>query len=404
MTSFTLDPYREIAATLTPAVVSQYLASEDWVLESRQDRVREIWRLPEAKANTRRARIMLPLATDFEDFPQRFLDALHTLGRVYDWSADRLREHIIAARADLLFVRLDQVVSDGTIPFRQAEDTLAGIFKLVKSAATTAADPNHSHRGKRPAAVTEFLDEDVRLGHTKRGSFVFTVAARLGAPGLSGSDTSDTSHDESGGLQEVVKPFSRRVMETLARGLETAESLTRGERADALDDPARWGLSAGLVESLQMMTQPEELRALDLSFEWAAGEPLPAVGRTPVVLEHSSATRLARLREQLVRHELPPSRETLVGAVRRLSWEDGAPEETGTVVLEAEVKGRRRNVSVTLSGADHRWAIMAYQEKIPLTVTGDLVFERGAWRLGNPEVDSSFLEYQLSRRDGDGGG
>lgn len=44
---------------------------------------------------------------------------------------------------------------------------------------------------------------------------------------------------------------------------------------------------------------------------------------------------------------------------------------------------------------------MAYQEKIPLTVIGDLAFERGTWRLGNSEVDSSFLEFQMSRRGRD---
>ncbi|GLY79738.1 hypothetical protein [Actinoallomurus iriomotensis] len=396
MNSFTLDPYREIASTLTPTAVSQYLATEDWELESRQDRIREVWRLPGSEGGTSRGRIMLPLALDFEDFSQRFYDALHALGRINDWDADQLQERITAARADLFFVRLDQVMTDGTIPFRQAENTIKAIYKLMMSAATTAADPRHSHRGRRPATVTEFLDDDVRLGHTKRGSFVFTIAARLGAPTLSEPDASSSLQPT-----DPATSFARRVMETLARGLETTESLTRGEATDALQDPARWGLSAGLVESLELMTQPEGLRALDLSFEWAAAEPPPEVGSNPITLEHSTSEQLARVREHLVRQEEPTRRETLVGAVRRLSREDAdsEDEEAGTVVLEAEVKGRIRKVSVPLSGQDHRWAITAYQEKVPLTVTGDLAFERGAWRLSNPNVDSSFLQYQLGRDD-----
>jgi hypothetical protein len=395
--SFTLDPYREIASILTPAAVSQYLASEDWELEYRQDRVREVWRLPASGDRARRGRIMLPLASDFEDFPQRFYDALHALGRINDWDADQLQERITAARADLFFIRLDQAMTDGTIPFRQAESTISAIYKLMKSAATTAADPRHSHRGKRPASVTEFLDEDVRLGHTKRGSFVFTVAARLGVPMLSEPDTSGAPQ----GVDDAVTPFARRAMETLARGLQTTESLTRDENTDALQDPARWGLSAELVESLERMIQPEGLRTIDLRFEWATAGPQPEVGSRPITLKHSSSGQLARVRERLVRQEQPPSRETLVGAVCRLSREDSDNdgEEVGTVVLQAEVKGRTRNVSVTLSGQDHQWAITAYQEKVPLTVTGSLAFERGAWRLSNPEVDSSFLQYQLSRGD-----
>ncbi|WP_280293252.1 hypothetical protein [Nocardia abscessus] len=51
---------------------------------------------------------------------------------------------------------------------------------MMKAAATTADDPTHSQRGRRSAVVTNFLEDDIRLGHTKRGSFVFTVVTRLG--------------------------------------------------------------------------------------------------------------------------------------------------------------------------------------------------------------------------------
>jgi hypothetical protein len=64
------------------------------------------------------------------------------------------------------------------------------------------------------------------------------------------------------------------------------------------------------------------------------------------------------------------------------------------VTLVAEVGGRTRSVHVTLAGQDHQWAIEAYSMKVPLTVSGDLVFERRAWRLtGDVQVDPSFLRY-----------
>ncbi|WP_280263075.1 hypothetical protein [Nocardia abscessus] len=52
------------------------------------------------------------------------LDSLQALATIYDWDAALLVERIAAARADLFFVRLDQEMNDGTIPFRQAETTL----------------------------------------------------------------------------------------------------------------------------------------------------------------------------------------------------------------------------------------------------------------------------------------
>ncbi|TMR18532.1 hypothetical protein ETD86_21520 [Nonomuraea turkmeniaca] len=379
----------ELVNSLAPSAVSQFLASHDWELESRQEHVREIWRLPDRSPQA--ARIMLPLATDFVDFSERFYDALRAIGRVNDWDADRLYERIIATRSDLLYIRLDQAMPDGTIPIRQAEATIESIYRMMKAAATTTADPSHSHRGRRSAAVTEFLDDDVRLGHTKRGSFVFTVVARLE------DESSSDDLDAQVAVMAGEPSFQRRVMQTLARGLQTTNYLARGQAREAFADPAAWGLSANLVEALEEMAQPEGLRALDLSFEWAASEARPDVGTEPIHLEHEVFPELARVKERLVRQEEPSHRETLVGHVRSLTREESAgEEETGTVVIRAVVRGRDRNVHVTLFGEDHDWAIRAYRAKIPLTVTGDLVYERQAWRLqGEIELDTSFLRHTL---------
>jgi hypothetical protein len=334
---------------------------------------------------------MLPLAQDFDDFSRRFEDTLVSLGHIHSMDAIELYERILATRADLFFVRLDQAMIDGTIPFQQAEKTLQALYKMVRAAATTAADPTHSHRGRRPAGVAEFLEDDVRLGHTKRGSFVFTIVTRLGDPAPTEPERED-----------VLRPFPRRVMETLARGLETTERLTRQWDEEVLETPGHSGLSAGLVESLEDMVQPSHLRKLDLSFEWAAAEPRPDVGLATIVLDRDGMVELPRVRERLVRQEEPPRRETLVGFVKGLNRDDapGEEEETASVTLAAEVNGKQRLVHVTLSGEDHDWAIAAYRQKIPFTVTGNLAYERRAWRLsGEIEVDASFLRHLANRAD-----
>ncbi|MGW2426366.1 hypothetical protein ACWC0C_45525 [Streptomyces sp. NPDC001709] len=328
---------------------------------------------------------MVPLATDFADFQQRFADTLVALGRVYGADPSELKERIAAARADLFFVRLDQAALDGTIPFRQAETTLYALFKMLKAAATTAADPTHSHQGRRPAKVNEFLEEDVRLGHTKQGSFVFTVVTRLSDPGQGSLEQS-----------RIEEGFPRRVMETLALGLETTRSLAQTWDPSVLETPGAFGLSAGLVESLEEMTQARELQALDLSFQWAASEVRPQAGRSPVLLDRSAIAELPRVRERLVRQEEPRRREKLVGLVTGLHQDAADGDETAEVIVKADVRGRVRNVHMSLSREDHEWAILAYQQKLPFTVAGDLVFERRAWWLtGDVHVNSSFLRHAL---------
>src|SRR5713226_160400 len=101
--------YDEVAAWLTPVAVSQYLAAtRPWELEIRQENVKEIWSLADSHGN-RLGRIMLPLATDYVDFRERFSDSLRALGRIYEWDARELEQRIIATRADLFFVQLNQV-------------------------------------------------------------------------------------------------------------------------------------------------------------------------------------------------------------------------------------------------------------------------------------------------------
>lgn len=382
MNGTSVDSYRDIAVALSPPAVSQYLATHDWELELREADVREVWRLSDEGGP--RGRIMLPLATDYVDFQSRFLDSLRALGLIYGWDPPELAERIAATRADLFFVRLDQVTADGTIPFKQAEKVLEGLFKMMKAAATTADDPYHSHRGRRSATVTEFLDDDVRLGHTKRGSFVFTVVTRLG----------DLAPSHSDG--EAEAGFPRQVMETLARGLQATRDLALTWNEGAVDRAGQSGLSASLVESLLELAQPDTLRALDLSFDWAVAAPPPRVDVSRILVGRDTMAGLPRVRERLVRREQPPRRETVVGTVRTLNREEPGDDdqETTNIVLSAHVRGRLRNIHVQLSGDDYEWAIRAHFRKLPFTVTGDLIFERGAWRLtGEIVVDPSFLRH-----------
>ncbi|PWW64520.1 hypothetical protein [Actinokineospora spheciospongiae] len=382
MSSPSLDSYRELAESLNPTAVQQYLAANDWQLETQVPDIRQIWRLHD------RARVMLPLATDYIDFAQRFRDTLRSLASVYDWDPVHLAEKIAATRADLFFVRIDQMMLDGTIPFRQAEKTLEGLFKMVKAAATTADDPTHSHRGRRSSTVNDFLDDDVRLGHTKRGSFVFTVVTRLG----------DSQPDHDDGTPAAA--FPRRVMETLATGLHAARDLSLNWDAGTAENAAEHGLSASLVEALEDLTETGTLRELDLSFGWAVTAPPPNVPTSRIVVDRDAMAGLPRVRERLVRREEPPRTETLIGQVRSLTREEPAEgeQEESTIILVAEVHGRDRKVHIPLSGDDYTWAIFAHTNKLPFTVTGNLVFERRSWRLTDPiTVDASFLMNQQTR-------
>jgi hypothetical protein len=400
--------YRYVASNLPPTAVSQYLAATgEWVLENRQAGVREIWSLPASPSlrsgvasGPLRGRIMLPLATDFVDFRQHFQAALSALAVINDWTASQLEHEILSLHADTLLVRLDQRRGGDSLPLRQAETTVEAMHKMLRAAAMTTAAPRQRYSGGRlPAPVSAFLDNDVRLGHTQRGSFVFTVVTQLDDP--TGPEPGDATPRSS----QQPQQFPRRVMETLALGIETARDLAQRQTEVDLSNPGRWGLSAGLIESLINITEPEGLRSVELSFDWAAAASTPTVGNQSIRLSHDLLDELQRIHEQLLQGEETVRHETLIGTVISLSRDEDSlsDDEAAAVIITADVNGRRRNVHLTLTGRQHDLAIQAYRLKLPIVVTGDLTLAHRTWQLeGTIEIDEGILQDLIAdarRRD-----
>jgi hypothetical protein len=393
-----LDELNDLESSLSLSSVRQWLAAERWSLTQEKPGVAELWSRPDGENLGHIYNVLLPIATSYADFGRRFKTLLADLGRAYELSLPDLAQEIASVSTDIFFVRLDQTSSDGTIPFKQATALLASIQKMVRAAATTTANPLHSHTGRRPAAVNEFLEDDLRFGHTKRGSFIITVAARLDPAELTvkplGEQVGDLPVDPQ--IAGEIKPFSRRVMETLATGLlATKHQLAEGS------DPAQYtdfetarseGMSLELVQSLIEVSDVEGLRSVDLSFQWATAGPTPPAIETDMSINAGELPRLEVVRDKLILKE-EPQEQTLIGRVSDLSRDEiGGGEEETSILLEAEINGGLKKIRVPLNPAEYEWAIFAHQRRLPLTVTGVPV-RRGRWVMeGVISVDTRFLQ------------
>lgn len=414
----------------TGANLAQFLAANNWTCQADRS-YDQVW-LPPVDVGSYVRAVLVPRQPDFVDYSKRLAEAARTVARVYDWPVGYLTEQVAAVHADLFFVRLNQVTADGTIPLRQATALLESIDQMIRSAAVTTWNPKSSGRGRMSSMVADFLNDDVRMGHTKKGSFIITVAARLGETPAEGevapaeqvlADRSageadleveredadaDKAEVEAGTNGEsgdgVASPdlpsFTRQVMSTLARSLTYArEQTSQGEAQTTFDVAVEGGLRLPLVQALQEMGNAEGLQSLDMSFEWAAIEPVREELPTKIVIDRSVIAALPAIEARLTR-TLPQARVTLVGPVSELKRSEDVPddEESGEIVIQAEVEGRVRRVTIPLTGADYDWAIRAHRAKLPFTVTGELGKKGNVWRLNDPiEVDHSFLEFRLPR-------
>lgn len=381
---------------LTPATVAAFLGASGWTVQSSND-AREVWTLSEGLSTV--ARLLLPVDPTFVDYDVRMHEALVRLCKFTGWDLQDLTTNIQSIRSDILYIRADQYTQDGTIPLRQARELIDGAYSLLESAARAALDPRPRYQGRKPVAVTNFVEDDIRMGHTQRGSFVITVMTRLDeaeeipltpdeqATATNGVDVQDDSLE----LYESVRipPFQRQVMTTLASALEETADLAATADFGNLDRAISLGVSANLCNSLSQMTQFDGLRALDLSFRWSPREPDHPELESPVSLNRDRIPRLDQISERLTRAPEPVN-ASIFGQVTRL--ERGEEDDEGIVTVAGYLgRSQRRSVRLYLSGNDYDYAIRAHRSRTPVTVAGTLERRGASYWMANPVVDHSSL-------------
>jgi hypothetical protein len=375
---------------LTPSAIEAYLRMSGWRQADRREGVSAIWHLDEANAS-----LLLPYDRSYRDFSERLSDALYTIADVNDIRSDEaLSLEIAGARSDILLLRADQPTLDGSIPLSEARGLLDGVERMLLAAACSAIKPSASIPRRRPDAVKEFMAEEVRMGHTLRGSFVITIFARHDEahaeelPDSGGPDylqvADQLPDDPYSPLQYAVSSYTRQVMTTLATGLEAARNLIEGE-AVSLDDAVQQGTSAELVDSLGKMSKSPGLRALDMSFRWSPAQPAPPDSvLNRVVFRRPEPDRINSIRDSL-RSRPRVMQDDIFGHIIRL--ERAEDKEEGVVVIDGHLGSMRRRVKVRLSGRQYRLAIRAHEERRMVIASGEVTLERRSWWLrGNVVV------------------
>ena len=401
------SPVTAFSEVITGPNLAQFLAVKNWTCQADRT-VDQVWTPPSAEGERIRP-VLVPREPSFVDYEKRLLEASEAIASRYGWHISELAQEVAAIRADLFFLRVNQDSMDGTIPLGQAASLLENIDVMVRSAAVTTHNPQSSGRGQLPAIVRQFMADDLRMGHTKRGSFIITVAARLDIDDTSQPRESTTpdaaervSDDEEAVEPPRIASFTRQVMTTLARSLVAVrEQATGGELSESLDAAAERGMRLPIVRALEGIVAGDGLQSVDMTFEWAASEPQLEELPTSVVVDRPVIDALPDLEQRLTRAHVP-IRETIVGPVAELKRSDDQPEvgESGEIVVSAEVEGRVRRVTIPLAGNDYDWAIRAHRARLPFTATGELGKRGNIWRLMEPiEVDRSFLEYRLRADD-----
>lgn len=372
-----IEQYSEI---LAPDRLAEYLGSIHWTRLAQKPHG-ALW------ADSRRtagklASVILP-HQEAVDFSARWHEAIYTLVEATSNSVAELAESVASTRADMFFVRVDQSTFDTTIPLRQASKLIENIEKMIRSAAAVTDNPFRAGVGRVSGYVQDFLNDDVRMGHTKRGSFIITVAARHDEFALK-ENTRDGAEDDAASPSEEIPAFSRRVMTTLSRSLTaTKQYISHSEETgfSSFEDAVNAGVRAPFVDALYDIGAVEGVKGIDMSFDWSHALSSPSDTLNEVQFAPEEFDELPTLRERLKREHVPQE-ETVVGRITKLE-RTADPEEDagGRVVLRGDVDGRVRNLHLDLEGPQYEIAIRAHQRREPLAAVGTLVKKGNRWSM-----------------------
>lgn len=361
---------------LRPLEVASYLRVHGWRQEADLNGKGSVWLLP-AEAGREEADITLPLQRDLGDFALRMGDVLRTLRQVEQRPEPEILQDLMTTSSDLIRVRAPSREADsGSLPLEQAVAFVERARDLVLAAACAAISKRAYYATRKPMKATEYLGK-VRMGQTERGSYVLTILSPV-APALApeGELPLDLAPSE---------PYERQVTRTLAEGLAAMEQAARDAAASGsmggFAHAIQRGVSANLCDAVAGLSAVSPGEGLDIRIAWSRTRPVTNTVPSRVFLG-SDSMPLIQEAARLFKDTAPIEDVELEGFVTRLAR--GPTEARGEVTLEGFVDGQLRRAIVELGEGIYAEAVQAHEQRQRVACAGDLVKERGGFRLQNP--------------------
>lgn len=368
------EPEARLSSYLDPRQIEVYLMAHGW-RSRRRTPMFSTWAAPE---DATPAQLFLPLSHVPQDFEERLQEFVSALARIQDEDRDALVTNLRYATADLVRVRLvGPRVGRGELPIGDGADLFEGAREMMLAAACATVSTRPNFGPRKPRQALDYLDQ-VRLGQTERGSYVVTVISDVAPP--------EQQHLVPDDAAVIDVPFERHVTTKLVGALSAAHGaatsiLTQQSGYGAFDEAVEAGVSANLCDAIVTMGAEQAAAHVEVSMEWASSRP-PAPGVPSSVAFEAASLPVIKQAVAHLRELGPFDDELVVGFVSRLTR--GNEDEIGTIVIDGEARGERRNVNVELPDEQYDLAVDAHRHRRPVRIRGTL-FKRGrSWVLSDP--------------------
>ena len=368
---------REPFEKLNPVDVAAYLRAEGWQeVENQPDRL-SVWT---TDLGGERLEVLLPLNRRLRDFASRLAELVGTLATKEDRSRLEVLSDLQIAGSDVIRVRYRHAsAGDGSIPLDRGEALVenAREMMLAGACATVQTKPYYSRR--RPDEAVQFV-RNLRMGQTERGSYVLTIFSPV-SPHLNSTMAQLFGKPED--------PFERRAVETLATALGALRSATDRALTSSDGNPFESliakGVNANLCSAIVGMNGKDTQQQDDLRISFTFARSRPAERDIPrEIVFPSHHMGVIEEAARLYKAAAPPEEVEIRGIVVQLKTEDPNAPVSGPATVSATVDGKVRRIQIPLENEGHRLAVQAYEKRLVVVCTGELMKQGNALVLRNP--------------------
>ena len=365
---------QDALAMVTPRSLFAYLESHGWQRMDSYGNTGYIYGLEEELQE-----ILVP-SSPLADYVHRVSDLLETLSTVEDRDSKSVLRDISLSDFDLVRVRFPDASLDGSVPVETGVTLFQESRNLLLAAACSTSRPQRAFRAGRNQEAGEYM-KSVRFGQTEVGSFVVNLLSPV-PPSLVGQS------DLSTGLPS--EPFPRRVILKLVSGLRSAsEAVNRvnvGDDIGAFEQEVPQGVSANLCDAIANLLDHNNRTSLHISVNWSlVRQPLKEPSQT---VFREVDTAILKEASRILRDRQERPNERLDGYVFSLAR--GPSDHRGRVTLKAVIDGSMSSVRVDFPPPDYSRITDAHNQRLVVSLEGDLRREGQRWVLDNPrdlEID-----------------
>ncbi|NTX50408.1 hypothetical protein [Myxococcus sp. CA039A] len=352
-----LSRNKEALMRLAPSEIEAYLRGTGWVLFDTRPGKTSCWERPEQRRNEDVAAICV-LDRSLRDYAERTSELLELVARVERRSAGDVYTSVRDVGYDIAELQIEREdARDGTIPLKDGVKAFDGALRLY-AAAAAAVDERRPYFGRLlKGKVSRFVSKNARLGQTRIGSYVITIATRV------------ADAQEELPFPAPLEPLERQVMLRMATALSVARQAAIVNTAQAFFDGVTHGVSANLCDAVADMAEGGAAVKVNVALQWSLVQPVEK--SVPRLLSFGpELVRNLREGSAHLRFQEPLMNFQLIGKVVRLErW----PEEPdGTVGIDGFVDSETELVSVTLTKGDYATATAAHDQGAAVVCVGEL--------------------------------